>query len=313
MGRAQPTTSTDAAARRDPAMTVFALPGYRTLLPDGLGERSVPALGRCRLARFANGELYLRAETIVEGHVCAVLGSLAPPDEQLLKVLLLAHTLKREGARRVVALLPYLGYARQDQAEPGQSLGAAWVGALLAGAGVDEVVTVDVHSPQAADCIPLPVRSLSPAGVFADALRHQELTEVTVVAPDEGALSRCEAVARAAGIEAPVAHLRKHRDARGVTHSALVGEITPRIVIVDDILDTGGTLLSACRALRRARALEITVMVTHGLFTDERWRELPALGVQRIYATDSLPGAGERGGGTVEVLSLASLIVDALG
>lgn len=283
------------------------------MLPEGLGEHSVPAVGRHRAARFANGELYLRVQTAVAGRVCAVLGSLAPPDEQILEVLLLAHTLEREGARRVVALLPYLGYARQDQADPGQSLGAAWAGALLAGAGVDEVVTVDVHSTGAAACIPAPVTSLSPARLFADALRAQDLRDTTVVAPDEGALSRSAAVAQAAAIEAPVAHLRKHRDAQGVTHSALVGEITRRIVIVDDILDTGGTLVSGCRALGRAGAQEITVMVTHGLFTGERWRELPALGVQRICVTDSVPGAAERGGDIVEVLPLASLIVDALG
>jgi len=274
-------------------------------------ERSTPALGSSTFARFANGELYVRIESPVDGRVCAVLGSLAPPDEQMLSVLLLAHTLEREGARAVVALLPYLGYARQDRADPGQSLGIAWAGDLLRAAGVDQVLTVDVHSRLAAACLPMPIDTLSPAPLFAEALVRSGLGDLSVVAPDEGALERCEAVIRAAGVRAPLAYLRKRRDASGVTHSALVGSVAPRVAIVDDILDTGGTLVSACTELRRAGVREITVLATHGLFTGERWRELPALGVRRIYTTDSVPAAAQRGGKLVEALPIAGLVLDA--
>jgi ribose-phosphate pyrophosphokinase len=293
------------------APIVFPLLEYRSLMPGELTERSVPALGSCEFSRFANGELYVRIGDPVAGRVCAVWGSLAPPDEQIVSVLLLAHTLKRQGARRVVALLPHLGYARQDQAEKGQSLGAAWAGDLLQAVGVDRVLTVDVHSRQAAACFPMHVDSLSPAPLFAEVLMQRGLTDVSVVAPDEGALERSDAVIRAAGIRTPLARLRKQRDANGVTHSSLLGTVTSRVVIVDDILDTGGTLVSACAALRRAGAQEIYVFVTHGLFTGQRWRELPALGVQRIYTTDSIPASRERGGDLVEVLPVGSLILDA--
>ena len=298
------------ASARPPV--VFALPAHRAVLPGTLSDRSAPAVRDCSFERFANGELCLRLNESVGGRVCAVLGSLAPPDEQMLSVLLLAHTLRREGAKRVVALLPYLGYARQDQAEPGQSLGVAWAGALLKGVGVEIVITLDVHSPEAVDCLPMPVVSISPARLFADALQARGVSGVTVVAPDEGAIARSDAVARAAGIETPVTYLRKRRDARGVTHQALVGDVTSRIVIVDDILDTGGTLISACRGLRSAGAEEITVMVTHGLFTGERWRKLAGLGVERVYTTDSVPDSGDRGSEIVEVLPIGELVVDAL-
>ena len=247
----------------------------------------------------------------VAGRICGIWGSLAPPDEQLLSVLALAHTLKREGARQVVALLPYLGYARQDRAEPGQSLGAAWAGDLLRAAGVDRVLTIDVHSSRAAACFPMRVDSLSPAPLFAELLTRHGLSDVTVVAPDEGALERSEAVIRAAGLRTGLACLRKRRDANGVVHSSLLGTISSRVAIVDDILDTGGTLVSACAVLRQTGAREIHVFVTHGLFTGERWRELPALGVRRIYTTDSLPAARERGGSIAEVLPVGRLILDA--
>jgi ribose-phosphate pyrophosphokinase len=294
------------------APIVFCLPEYRPLLPRELTGRSAATLGSCEFARFPNGELYVRIGGPVAARVCVVLGSLAPPDEQMVSVLLLAHTLKRQGAQRVVALLPYLGYTRQDRADPGQSLGAAWAGDLLQAAGVDQVLTIDVHSGQAAACFPMPVDSLSPAALFADVLVRRGLTDVSVVAPDEGALERSDAVIRAAGIRSRLARLRKQRDADGVTRSSLLGTVTSRDVIVDDILDTGGTLVSACAALRRAGAQEIFVFVTHGLFTGQRWRELPALGVQRIYTTDSIPAAGERGGDIVEVLPIGRLILDAI-
>ncbi|MGO9319537.1 MAG: ribose-phosphate diphosphokinase [Solirubrobacteraceae bacterium] len=290
---------------------IFPLPQYRPTLSGELIERSTLALGRCEIARFANGELYVRIGDPVAGRICGIWGSLAPPDEQILSVLALAHTLRREGARQVVALLPYLGYARQDRAEQGQSLGAAWAGDLLRAAGVDRVLTIDVHSSRAAACFPMHVDSLSPAPLFAEVLARRGLTAVSVVAPDEGALERSEAVIRAAGLRTALACLRKRRDADGVAHSSLVGTISSRVVIVDDILDTGGTLVSACAALRGAGAREIHVFVTHGLFTGEGWRELPALGVQRVYTTDSLPAARERGGSIVEVLPVGRLMLDA--
>ncbi len=289
---------------------IFTLSHHSSLLSGAESGRQAFAPARCEVARFSNGELYLRLGAPVADCVCGLLGSLAPPDEEVLSVLLLAHTLRREGAQRVIALLPYLGYARQDRADPGQSLGVAWVGDLLRAAGVDQVLTVDVHSQRAAACFPMPIRSLSPARLFAEVLARDDLRDLTVVAPDEGALDRCQAVRTAAGIDTPLAHMRKQRDGDGVTHRALVGTVTRRVAIVDDILDTGGTLLSACRELRRAGAQEITVFATHGLFSGELWRELPTLGVQRIYTTDSVPAARERGGEIVEVLPVGALIVD---
>jgi ribose-phosphate pyrophosphokinase len=291
---------------------VFSLPQHRPLLPPGLNDSSEPAVGGWRAGRFADGELWLELDDSVAGRECVVLGSLAPPAEQGLLVLLLAHTLKRAGAGAVRALMPYLGYARQDSAEPQQSLGAAWAGSLLEAAGVDEVATIDVHSAAAQACFPLPVVSLSPASLFARKLMSGADRNLSVVAPDEGAVERCRAVAEAAGIKAPVAHLRKRRDAGGVVHGALIGPVLPRAVLVDDILDTGGTLLSACRELRRAGVEEISIMATHGVFSGDRWRELPDAGARRIVVTDSLPDVRTRAGEMVEVLSVRSLLMEAL-
>ena len=266
-------------------------------------------LGRFRAARFENRELHMDVETPVANETCFILGSIAPPDEQLLSVLLLAHTLKKEGACRVTAIFPYLAYARHDTDKPGESLATAWVGALARASGLDQVITVDVHSERAKQLFPMPVISLSPAEVFAEALKRCGLGGATIVAPDEGGIGRCQAVQTAAGMAAgKTPHFEKHRIKTGITHTGPIGEVGRRAVIIDDILDTGGTLLSACEKLTQAGVEEINVMVTHGLFTGERWKELWRFGVKRIFCTDSVPLPAGVDGNNIVKLSVASLL-----
>ena len=290
------------------AALVFPLPGFTSLLA---GLRGIDH-GRWALRRFSDGELHARLDTPAHGRACAILGTLAPPDRRTLAVALLAHTLRRSGARTVTAVLPYLGYARQDHAEPGRSLGLEWATTLLDACGVDEIVTLDIHNPASTHALPVGVRSLSPAGLLAGAVRGEELAAATVVAPDDGAVQRAGAVAWAAGIRAPVVVLHKRRDEHGVAHTSISGHVTGHALIVDDILDTGGTLVSGCRRLRAEGAERITVLVTHALLTGERWRELSTLGVERIVTTDSLPNARRRGAGFVETVPCGPLVLAAL-
>lgn len=284
-------------------MITFALPGFEPLLSAAVSVRS-----RLPIERFPNGELTLRLKSEVEGESCVVIGSVAPPDEQLLALLLTADTLERHGVTAITALLPYLGYARQDKLKRGRSLGIAWLGRLLSSCGIGHVVTIDVHSPHVAGLLELPLRSLSPASVFAAELNEAELLDAALVAPDEGALQRCQSVAEAAGIEAPVSYLRKRRTSAGVAHGEVVGPLNARAVIVDDILDTGQTLVSCCRELQRRGVEDITVMVTHGLFTGEAWKKLRTLGVSRIYTTDTVPSATRAASEGVRLLSVRPLI-----
>jgi ribose-phosphate pyrophosphokinase len=281
----------------------FALPNFEALLSAAAPEES----GRLTVGRFANRELWVSVESPVDGARCLVLGSVAPPDEQMLALTLVTDALKREGAARVVALLPYLAYARQDKEESGRGLGIAWVGQLLRASGVDELITIDIHSRRAAELLAMPVTSISPAELFAAELKRSDLIDATIVAPDEGAMERSRAVAKAAGIDSPIAHMRKERTATGVSHIELVGEVGHRVVVIDDILDTGGTLVSCCHELLRRGVKEITIMVTHGLFTGQGWRELLPL-VNDLYVTDSVPAIANRPREGVRVISIKPLI-----
>ena len=150
--------------------------------------------GRFAITRHHNQELHASIQSRVSGEHCCVLGTIAPPDLQMASVLLLAHTLKKEGAKRVTGLLPYLAYAREDKDKPGESLTTAWVGALLKASAFDEIWTVDLHSEEDKKLFPMALESLCPSPLFGPSLRSLGLTEACFVAPDEGAVARCEAV-----------------------------------------------------------------------------------------------------------------------
>ncbi len=289
-------------------MILFSLNQYEVM---GAELSAVPGLrtGGFQLGRYDNGELHAAVQTPVAGQECLILGSIAPPEEQLVSVLLLAHTLRKEGARRLSALLPYMAYSRQDKDKPGESLAVALTGRLLEAAGFDQVITVDVHSEADKRLSSIPIISLEPAELFADALRKHKLTDAPIVAPDNGAITRSRAVQRAAGIpEGEIPYFRKQRVGSGIVHAGPIGKVGTRAVIVDDILDTGTTLVSACRKLVEVGVREIYVMITHGLFTGERWRELWQLNVKRVFCTDAVPLRSDLDKANIETLSIVPLL-----
>lgn len=291
-------------------MILFATPPYYALA-EALRQLRPLHAGQWQPRRFANEELHLEITTPVQGEPCLLLASITPPDDHLLTTLLLAHTLRKEQASRVTALLPYLAYMRQDRLEAGRSQATAWVGTLLQASGIDALLTMDIHSTRAVELLPLPVQSLLPAPIFADEILAQGWQDATLIAPDEGAIPRCEAVQLAASMPNPISYFTKQRTAAGVT-STLHGSVTRRAIIVDDILDTGGTLLAGCEGLLRAGAQEIFIMVTHGLFTGQRWPRLFDLGVEHIYCTDTVPLPASVVAYPITVLSALPLLAEYL-
>jgi ribose-phosphate pyrophosphokinase len=292
-------------------MIIFPFAGYEYFLKDlqvpGIAER-----GLFELARFENGELFASVATPVRSAHCLIVGSIAPPDEQLLSLTLLSHTLKKEGAARITAVLPYLGYSRQDKSKPGKSLATAWTASILQVSGIDEVVTIDVHSERSKELFPIPVTSIFPDQVFARAIASYELNDCTPVAPDNGAIWRCQAVNKARNRSgADIAHFEKQRDEKGITHAGPFGKVGSRVVIVDDMIDTGGTLVSACEKLAGSGVQEIYIMVTHGLFTGEHWTRLWSLRAKRIFCTDTIPARTDNARDSrVTILSIVSLLRD---
>ena len=268
-------------------MILFHFPQFKKLATK-LQPQFESTRGRFEIHRYPKKELYAYTKTKVGGKNCVLLGTIAPPDENLLTFSLVAHTLKKEGAASVTALLPYLAYSRHDKIEAGKSLGTHWVGELLSGSGVDEVVTIDVHSSHVVDLFPMPLKSISSNQLFTKEILNLNLKDVTMVAPDEGAKGRCQEIARQLRIT-NTAYFKKVRTDKGVVKSTLFGQPTQKAVIIDDILDTGETLLFSCRRLQKKGVKEIYIFITHGLFTGVKWKKLWNLGVKRIYTTDTTP------------------------
>jgi ribose-phosphate pyrophosphokinase len=285
----------------------FLLPGFGPVLDPPRAGAEVGAFER---GRFANGELHVHLATPVARRQCIVVGSVAPPDTQLVELLLLCDTLSRHGAANIQVVLPYLAYARQDRLQSGAGLAIAWLGGALRAAGVNDVVTIDAHSDAALRLLGCHVRPLPSTGVLADALRTEELgRDAVVVAPDGGAIGRAEALAAELG--ATSAWVDKRRTSDGVEHGRITGRLGSTAIVVDDILDTGATLISCSRLLRAAGVQRLLVAVTHGLFTGERWRELLTF-APIIHVTDTLPLVRDQASEAIRVHPVGELLEDAL-
>lgn len=293
-------------------MILFAFSYYEYIARQLRAVRSLK-LGQFTITRFENEELYALVEGPTAGDHCLILGSIAPPDTHILSLMLLAHTLRKEGANKLTAILPYLAYSRQDKEKPGQSLATAWVGSLLKTSGFDQVLTVDAHSERDKQLFPMPLISLSTASLFAAAISNYRLDDAVIVAPDNGAIGRCEAVKNAAGMpmcETP--YFEKQRTENGIVHRGPVGKVGPRVVIIDDMLDTGETLVSACEKLKEAKVEEIYILVTHGLFTGTKWTRLWSLGVKRIFCADTVPLRADIDATNISILPVSPLLQEKL-
>ena len=297
-------------------MIIYSLPEqkhvagkiYKELLPCRNVSR-----GRCDFRRFLNGEWHLRLHEDVSGKDCAIIGSFAPPAEQMIKTLILAHTLKKEGARKVVALFPYLAYTRHDRDEEHLSFITDWIGRVSAVSGIDKVMTIDIHSKTAASLMRAAVIDISPVRLFLEKMAKSNLADAMVIAPDEGARERAEDFRKAAGITRPVVYFRKIRRQGKVVHTEIVGKISGNAILVDDVLDTGNTLLSCVNRLAGLGVSKITIAVTHGMFTGDGWKKmLRTKEVKKIITTDSFPEALKQKEKKIRVVSCAPLLAEAI-
>ncbi|HEX2951486.1 MAG TPA: ribose-phosphate diphosphokinase, partial [Armatimonadota bacterium] len=295
------------ALQADPLL--YYISTYDRLANELLNDRL--QTGHWVSGRYANNERYVTLDSDPQEATCFVLSTIMPPDENILTTLLLSHTLKHHGATRVTALLPYMAYMRQEREEDRHSKATQWVGQITKASGIDAIISVDVHSEEAVGVLGVPLIQLSPFMLFANQIEKIGWHTATLVAPDQGAVHRCEAVRDAGKFTTPIAYFEKKRTPDGV-HSTLHGDVSRRAIVIDDILDTGGTLIACCTGLLEAGVEQIIVMVTHGLFTGDKWQQLWQMGVQTIYVTNTVPLPERLANDNIRVLSIAPLLRDAI-
>ncbi len=266
---------------------VFTLPNfekYQEILSKLIESESE----KIKIGRHPSQEIFIEFEDPIHYKNFLVLGSIQPPEENLFSLLLLTHTLKNNGASNIVAFIPYLAYARQDHKEPLKSQAFKLIASFFKNSGIHEIVTVDIHSDLAKGLIPCNVKNLSSADLFIDCIKKNHLTFDSFLAPDMGAIERAQKLASLVGFEKKVAYIKKERTPDCVISHEVVGEVGIKLAIVDDILDTGETLISAIKKLPKNDLREIYIFVTHGIFSTEGWKELFTLGVKRIFITNTI-------------------------
>jgi ribose-phosphate pyrophosphokinase len=278
-----------------------------------LGTGLVPAQAR----DFANGEIYVRFEQSVRGADCFVVQShTAPINTWIMEQLIMIDALKRASARSVTVVAPFYGYSRQDKKHKGREpISARLVADLLTAAGADRVITIDLHTDQIVGFFDGPVDHLFALPTLADHIAAgTDRDRLTVVSPDAGRVRVADRWCDRLGAPLAIVHKKRDKDiAHQVSVHEVVGEVAGRVcVLVDDMVDTAGTICAAADALYASGAEDVIVAATHGILSGPAVDRLKNSRVTRFVFTDTLPTAAATGLDKVEVLSVAPLIAHAI-
>ena len=275
-------------------------------------------LGACETHRFSDGNLFVRVQENVRGRDVYVVQAVAPPaNDNFMELLFWVDALKRASASSVTAVIPYFSYAKGDKKdEPRVSIRARVCADALEAAGVDRVVTLDLHAPQVQGFFKVPVDDLRAAPVLAEAILAKGYENLVVVAPDAGFAKKARQYATRLGAPLAIADKRRvdHTETAEITE--LMGDVEGRTaVVVDDFTVSAGTLIDAARLLADRGATRVVAAVSQALVTDASARRLADSPIERLYVTDAVPIAAEAAtaaGGRLEVVSVAGLFGEAI-
>ncbi|GAA3969492.1 ribose-phosphate diphosphokinase [Gordonia caeni] len=291
-----------------------AHPELAEAVSEHLGVKITPQTAR----DFANGEIFVRFEESVRGSDAFVMQSCpAPMNEWIMEVLIMIDALKRGSAKRITAILPFYPYARQDKKHRGREpISARLIADLLKTAGADRIITVDLHTDQIQGFFDGPVDHMHAQGQLAEYVREHYGTEnICVVSPDAGRVKVGEKWADALD-GAPMAFVHKTRDPdvpNEIKSNRVVGDVAGKTcVLIDDMIDTGGTIAGAVTVLKEAGAGDVIIATTHGVFSDPAAERLAKCGAKEVIATDTLPIGPEKQFENLTVLSMAPLLAQTI-
>lgn len=274
-------------------------------------------LGHANLRQFANGELHCRYGESIRGADVFIVQTHAGPsiNDALMQQLIMIDAAKRASAKRITAVAPYYGYARQDRkAEGREPITAKLVADLYTAAGADRVVSVDLHTGQIQGFFDQPVDHLTALPVLIERCQAEGDGDLVVVSPDAGGVKTAKRFAT--HLESDLAFVNKVRPkgvANTVVAANVIGNVAGRrCVLVDDMIDTAGTIVAAADILKREGATEVWAMATHGVLSDPAVERLKNSAIERVVITNTLPLPPEKQIDKIEVLSIAPLIADAI-
>lgn len=272
-----------------PNLKVFGGRSNRPLAQKIADSIGVP-LGDCEIRSFSDGELWVKYGENIRGADVYIVQSTNPPAENLMELLIMTDAAKRASARKVTAVIPYFGYARQDRKDqPRVSITAKLIANLLTGAGADRVITMDLHAPQLQGFFDIPVDHLYSSALLVKYFKMKGIPNLAIASPDVGGMKMARAYAKR--LEADLVVIDKRRPRQNVAEVMnIIGEVQGKnILIVDDLVDTAGTLVNAVEALRNAGAESVYAACTHAVLSGQAIERINASRLETLLVTDTLP------------------------
>ena len=274
------------------------------------------SVGRASVRRFADEEIFVEIQENVRGEDVFLLQSTSyPANDHLMEMLIMIDAFRRSSARRITAVLPYFGYARQDRRTSGRTpISAKLVANLITQAGADRVLTLDLHAGQIQGFFDIPTDNLFAVPVMArDVKANYTLSNVMVVSPDVGGVVRARSLAKR--IDAPLAIVDKRRDRPGESEVMnVIGDVSGKdCLLIDDIVDSGGTLCNAADALLNNGATSVTAYITHGVLSGGAAARISGSRLKELVITDSIqPSSAVEAAESIRTITIADLIGEAI-
>jgi ribose-phosphate pyrophosphokinase len=272
-------------------------------------------LGDAEVSRFSDGEVYVQINENVRGQDVFVIQPTCPPvNDHLMELLVMMDAFKRASARRITAVLPYYGYGRQDRKVMGRvPITAKLVADLITAAGCHRLLAVDLHAGQIQGFFNIPVDHLFAAPpVIVDYLAKKDLQDLVLVSPDAGGVERARAIAKR--LSAGLAIIDKRRDGPNVANFMyLIGEVKNKdVVVIDDMIDTAGTLIQAVEAVKREGARRVLACAVHGVLSGPALKRIEESPLEEVIVTNSVPLSPGKASPKLHVLSVAPLLAEAI-
>lgn len=290
---------------------IFALTANVEMAKEISKELGIP-LGQSEVVHFADGEIIVENATTVRGkNVYIIQSTCNPVTERLMELLVFIDGLKRASAKEICVVMPYYGYARQDRkAKPREPITSRLVADMLKVAGADRIIVTDLHAPQIQGFFTCPVDDLSAVPLFADFFRSElKGKDIVVVSPDHGGVTRARKLASFLN-DAPIAIIDKRRPRPNVAQVMnIIGDVKGKVAImIDDIVDTAGTLCIGAQAIKDAGATEVYAAVSHGVLSGPAIDRIKGSCLTNLVITDSIPLTPEKETEKIKVLTIAPMI-----
>ena len=269
------------------------------------GSYGIP-LGNVIINTFSDGEFQPSFEESIRGADVFIIQSTFPPSDNLMELLLMVDAAKRASARRIVAIMPYFGLARQDRKDkPRVPIGAKLVANMLAAAGVTRIMTMDLHADQIQGFFEVPVDHLFASTIFIPYIKSLNLENLTMASPDMGGTKRANAYAKFLHAEVAVCY-KQRKKANVIEDMFLIGDVEGRdVIIIDDMVDTAGTLVKAAEIMKEKGALSVRAIVTHAILSGDAYQRIQNSKLTELIVTDSIPLSQQSD--KIKVISVADL------